>query len=179
MFSDFFRGKPALFESRFAAAYDRFQRRLKQGFEKKKVSPVPGTQKTFDWLCSKDIKIALTTGFDRGIASTMLEQLGWNDGVIESVVCSDEVVKGRPAPDLIFKAMQKTGVTSVRQTVAVGDTVSDVLAAHHAGVAMSFGVLTGSHNKSQLVKYPHTALLNSVTELPEYLLNLQGVTSNG
>ncbi len=140
---------------------------------------MPGTQKTFDWLCSKDIKIALTTGFDRGIASTMLEQLGWNDGVIESVVCSDEVVKGRPAPDLIFKAMQKTGVTSVRQTVAVGDTVSDVLAAHHAGVAMSFGVLTGSHNKSQLVKYPHTALLNSVTELPEYLLNLQGVTSNG
>ena len=55
-------------------------------------------------------KVALDTGFTRAIADVILARLGWDSTVVDASVASDEVERGRPYPDLIYRAMASTGV---------------------------------------------------------------------
>ena len=81
-------------------------------------------------------------------------------------MCGDDVAEGRPAPYLIFRAMEATGVSSVHRVANVGDTILDLRAGHNAGVRWNVGVLTGAHQRQLLESVPHTHLLPSVAELP-------------
>jgi len=76
------------------------------------------------------------------------------------------VAQGRPAPYLIFRAMEKSGVTILHQVTNVGDTVLDLQAGQNAGVLYNIGVLSGVHAREQLEREPHTHLLSSVATLP-------------
>ena len=121
--------------------------------------------KTFAWLKQQGIKLALNTGFDRDITEILLDALNWQ-GVADAVVCGDDVKLGRPAPYMIFRAMELTGTASVHEVLNVGDTVSDLQAAHNAGVVVSVAVLGGAHQREQLQQEPHTHLINSIADLP-------------
>jgi phosphonatase-like hydrolase len=130
---------------------------------------MPGARAIFQRLHAAGVRVALTTGFDREVTSLLLGALGWDHGVVDAVVCGDDVRQGRPAPYLIFHAMEATAVTSVHRVAAVGDTTSDLLAGHHAGVAWNIGVLSGAHGRAELLKAPHTHLVASVADLtPEF-----------
>jgi phosphonatase-like hydrolase len=145
--------------------YADFQRILTATFEKDGVSPIEGAGDTFAWLRSRDARVALTTGFDRDLAEMLVRNVGWQDAV-DALVCNADVPRGRPAPYLIFTAMQRTGVDSVHDVAVVGDTVSDLESARNAGVAWSIGVLSGAHSAEQLNACPHTAIIDSVKNLP-------------
>src|SRR5207248_3199577 len=128
--------------------------------------PVPGARETFAWLRSRGVKIALNTGFDRDITELLLGALGWNSGVVDAVVCGDEVSQGRTATQLIRRCMGATGVTEAKQVAVVGDTILDLQAGNNAAVRWNIGVLTGAHSREQLEREPHTHLLPSVADLP-------------
>jgi phosphoglycolate phosphatase-like HAD superfamily hydrolase len=70
---------------------------------------------------------------------------------------------------MIFRAMEASGVTSVREVVNVGDTPLDLQAGTNAGVRGVIGVLTGLHGKELLQRELHTHILASVAEIPELL----------
>ncbi len=72
-------------------------------------------------------------------------------------------------PDLIFMAMERTGVADARSVMAVGDTVLDLRAGRNAGAGWVVGVLSGAHGRAQLEAEPHDALIGSVAELPALL----------
>jgi len=91
--------------------------------------------------------------------------VGWEKDAADAVVCGDDVSQGRPAPYLIYRAMEATGVISVRRVANVGDTVLDLQAGWNAAVQWNIGVLSGAHTKEQLVREPHTHLLPSVAAL--------------
>jgi phosphonatase-like hydrolase len=131
------------------------------------VQPVPGAFETFAWLRRRGIRIALTTGFDRDITTMVLEALGWTTGIADAIVCGDEVAHGRPAPDLILRAMALTATEDVRRVAAVGDTANDLKAGACAGVGWNIGVRSGAHNQTTLAAAPHTHLLTSVADLPD------------
>ncbi|RPJ40750.1 MAG: HAD family hydrolase, partial [Deltaproteobacteria bacterium] len=114
-------------------------------------------------------RIALTTGFYRKVADMILQKVGWNSDTVEASICSDEVAMGRPAPYLIFRAMESTGITDVRRVVNIGDTTLDLLSAVNAGVLGNVGVLTGTQTILHLGKVQHTHIIPSVAELPELL----------
>lgn len=130
------------------------------------VKPVAGAADTFKWLRGRGIKIALNTGFDRLTADLIVDAVGWKTGVADTILCGDDVAQGRPAPYLIFRSMEKTGVTSVHQVMCVGDTVLDLQAGRNAGARYIVGVLSGAHKKEQLKQEPHTHLIASVAALP-------------
>ena len=153
---------------RAAQVYTTFVQHLAQVF-KGTVEPVPGAREAIDALRARGVRIALNTGFDRETTDLLLEALRWRDGVVDAVVCGDEVTQGRPAPYMIFHCMEATGVTDVRRVANAGDTVLDLQAGHNAGVALNIGVLSGAHGRDQMQLQPHTHLLNSVAELPELL----------
>jgi phosphonatase-like hydrolase len=130
------------------------------------VGVVRGAPEAFSWLRSMGIKVAVNTGFDRTITRLILHSLAWDKGVIDVAVCSDDVPQGRPAPYLIFGAMEAAGVISVHCVATVGDTVLDLQAGWNAGVRWNIGVLSGAHGRDQLENAPHTHLLPSVANLP-------------
>jgi phosphoglycolate phosphatase-like HAD superfamily hydrolase len=61
--------------------------------------------------------------------------------------------------------MEETGVTGVQQVANVGDTLLDLQAGHNAGVRWNIGVLSGAHERQALERFPHTHLLQSVSDL--------------
>ena len=130
------------------------------------VKPVVGAAETFRWLRGLGVRIALNTGFDRLTTDLIIDAVGWKSGVADAIICGDDVALGRPAPYLIVRSMEATGVTSVHQVMCVGDTVLDMQAGHNAGARHVVGVLSGAHKKDQLEKEPHTHLIASVADLP-------------
>jgi phosphonatase-like hydrolase len=118
-------------------------------------------------LKESGLKLALDTGFSRPIVNAILQRLDWSNGLLlDATVASDEVARGRPHPDLIFKAMELTGVTDPRAVAKVGDTPSDLLEGTAAGCGLVIGVTNGSHTYGQLAAHPHTHLIPSLEALP-------------
>jgi phosphonatase-like hydrolase len=146
--------------------YDSFRSTLAGMFEKDGVREIAGATEVFTWLQQREVRVALNTGFDRTITELLLNSMRWDGNLINAVVCGDDVAQGRPAPYLIFRAMEMSGVNSVHQVTNVGDTVLDLQAGQNAGVRYNIGVLSGAHTKEQLEREPHTHLLSSVAMLP-------------
>jgi phosphoglycolate phosphatase-like HAD superfamily hydrolase len=82
------------------------------------------------------------------------------------VISPDEMPAGRPAPYLIFQAMQKLGVHAVARVAVIGDTALDLEAGSNAGASWVVGVLSGAHDVGVLGRTRHTHLLPSIAELP-------------
>lgn len=131
------------------------------------VRAVPGAEETIRWLSDRGVRVALNTGFDREIVTLLLDALGWAEGMVDAVVCGDEVRQGRPAPYLIHRAMDATGATDVRRVMNVGDTELDLWAGWNAGVAWNVGVTSGAHPRERLERAPHTHLIESIAALPD------------
>jgi phosphonatase-like hydrolase len=158
-------GMDARTDSIFAA----FRAHLSGLFRSGGVKPMDGAASTFAWLRERGVKVALNTGFDRMITDLIVESVGWGAGAVDAVVCGDDVACGRPAPDLIYKAMRATGVADAARVMSVGDTVLDLQAGNNAGAGWVIGVLSGAHGRAQLETEPHTCLVESVAALPRLL----------
>lgn len=157
-------------EERVAAAFARFREILAERYAANPPVALPGVATAIATLRERGIKVALTTGFDDEVAYPLLELLGWavgagTDTTIDAVVTTSDVVAGRPAPYMIHRAMEKTGVLDVRKVLAAGDTVVDVQAGRNAG-AISVGVLTGKLNREQLAAHSHDYVLAGVVDVP-------------
>jgi phosphonatase-like hydrolase len=134
------------------------------------VGEKPGVRRTFKRLKQSQLKIVVDTGFDRQITDPLLERLGWKrERLIDGSVTSDEVLRGRPFPDLIFRAMEITNVTDARNVAKVGDTISDLQEGDAAGCGWNIGVTTGAFSKELLQRERHTHLIENIEEILEIL----------
>lgn len=164
-------GKDGDSANKVESVYTDFGRTLSERYARGGARPIPGVEAAFARLREQGTKIALTTGFDRKIADVVLESVNWGRNVLDASLCSDDVPWGRPAPFMIFRAMEATGVFDVRRVMVVGDTVLDLQAGANAGAGEVVGVLSGSHGTEQLGKVLHTHLLSSASQLPDLIEN--------
>jgi len=81
------------------------------------------------------LAVVLATSGQKADLKWMLPAIGVEDGVITGATTSGDVEVAKPAPDLLSVAMEQHGLDPTR-TVAIGDTVWDVQAAHDAGVRL-------------------------------------------
>jgi len=125
-----------------------------------------GAEDLFLQLHEMGIKVALDTGFSRDIATAIFERLGWVEGTHFDVsITSDEVANGRPYPDMIYKAMEQLGISSVDEVAKVGDTHSDLLEGNAAGCKYVIGITTGAYSEEELSKEKHTHLIKHLHEI--------------
>ena len=130
------------------------------------VGEKPGVSETFRKLKANNVKVVVDTGFDRAITAPLLDRLGWEErGLIDGSVTSDEVQRGRPYPDLIFRAMQLAHVTDAARVAKVGDTASDLQEGNAAGCGMVIGVTTGAFSREALQEELHTHLIENIPEV--------------
>ena len=155
--------------ARLQRSEEAFRASLQASLAQSGVRLIEGVENTFAWLRARKIKIALNTGFDRAVLEALIHATGWSENMIDAAVCSDDVAHGRPAPYMIFRAMEATNVYDVRRVIAIGDTVNDLLSGFNAGVRGVIGVLSGSHDLAQLSSAPHTHIIASVAELPRVI----------
>lgn len=154
--------------ARIAKAYEDFKGQLESSFSNGGVKPIRGAAATFAWLKARNIICATTTGFYRSVTDRILKSAGWQD-TFAANICSDDVKNGRPAPYMIFRAMEATGVDDVREVLNVGDTRLDLQAGNRAGVLGVIGVLTGIHKEDRLRPESPSHLIASVADLPSLI----------
>jgi len=130
------------------------------------VGEKDGVAETFRRLKERDVKVIVDTGFDRQITDPLLERMGWSKlNLIDGSVTSDEVERGRPYPDLIYRAMQLTNTSDARKVAKVGDTVSDVEEGKSAGCGLVIAVTTGAFSHEALAEAHPTHLIENIREL--------------
>jgi phosphonatase-like hydrolase len=125
---------------------------------------IPGAEEIFEYLRSKKIAVALTTGFSRSTLDTLITELGWRD-LIDVSVTPGEAGRGRPHPDMLQKAATTLGVTNPANVVVLGDTASDMKSGVAFGAGQVIGVLTGAHDEVTLRDAGATTVVNSVADL--------------
>lgn len=155
-------------EARIANAYRDFKSQLESKFSNGGVKPIPGAAATFAWLKSRGIICATTTGFYRSVTDLILKTAGWQN-TFDANICSDDVKEGRPAPDMIFRAMEATGIANAAEVLNVGDTRLDLQAGKRAGVLGVIGVLTGIQKEDRLLPESPSHLISSVADLPSLI----------
>jgi phosphonatase-like hydrolase len=147
------------------AAHACFEAALRREYESGDVREVAGAETALRQLKDAGVKIALGSGFDRGLVELLLRRLGW-EALFDHVTSSDDVARGRPAPYMIYRPMMELGVTDVGRVAVVGDTVLDLQAGANARAGWVIGVLSGAHDLETLGAVAHTHLLPSVACLP-------------
>src|SRR3984893_16177077 len=155
-------------EDRIRKAYEDFRAELENKFSNGGVRPIHGAESAFEWLRSRDIVCATTTGFYRSITDRILDSAGWQR-MFAANICSDDVKVGRPAPYMIFHAMEAGGIDNVRQVLNVGDTPLDIQAGTRAGVLGVVGVLSGVHKEVRLSQESPSHLIPSVADIPSLI----------
>ena len=105
---------------------------------------VPGVLDTVDWLRERAIRVASTTGYFREAAEVVYSAAAQQGFRPDFTICADEVPGGRPAPWMIFRAMEALDVYPPHLVVKVGDTPVDIADGLNAG-AWSVGVIDSSN----------------------------------
>lgn len=152
-------------------AYTAFGEQLSAAYLATPPVEIPGATQALVALREAGVTVVLQTGYSRDIAESILAAVGWTVGgtVIDALVASDEVPASRPAPYLIHRAMELSGVWDVKQVLVAGDTPNDLGAGINAGAGYVVGVLSGAHSADALGRLRHTHLLPSVADLPVLL----------
>ena len=162
-----------LTESEVESVYQEFHDRLLAAYRAEPPRPIAGVEAAFVQLRSMGVKVALTTGFSADVHGPLLSALGWAvPETVDAVVCTDDVRSARPAPYMIFHAMERCGVMNVAGVLVAGDTPRDLEAGMNAGARAVVGVGTGGVTLAQLELHPHTHLLESLATLPELVASL-------
>jgi phosphonatase-like hydrolase len=159
-------------------SYAAFKNILEKHYRNSHVAPTQGCLEIFGFLRERNIKIALTTGFYRKVTDIILQRLGWNrdldidhagNAIINASVTSDQVKSGRPAPFMIFRAMELCGVSDVRKIIKIGDTPSDLSEGKNAGCKYTIGITNGTHSKVQLQMLEQDGLVNDLVHFRYFL----------
>ncbi len=132
------------------------------------VRPIDGAENAMHRLRDDGYILATTTGFDRPLTQTILGRLGWRSMFAASIT-SDDVVDGRPAPFMLFHAMEAARVDDVAVAMAVGDTPLDLQAGNNARLGAVVGVYSGAATEERLRMEKYTSILPSVAALPALL----------
>jgi HAD superfamily hydrolase (TIGR01509 family) len=110
------------------------------------VRPLPGARQLLDYLTKNNVPWAIATSGRIESARPTLQALGIVPTTI--VVTRDQVAHAKPDPDLFLAAAERLGV-SIGDSVVVGDSVWDLLAARRAR-ALGVGLLSGGYGQDEL-----------------------------
>ncbi len=157
-------------EKEVAAIFDDFRKRLEQAYRELDVREQDGASEVFATLRLRGIKVVLNTGYDRATAQALINKIGWKIGNdFDALITASDVANGRPAPDMIRKAMELTGVASPGAVAKVGDSQIDIEEGKNAECGLTIGITTGAQTASQLQRSLPTEIINHLSEILKYV----------
>jgi len=112
------------------------------------VRPLPGARDLLAQLSEQGVRWAIATSGRLESARPALEMLGVGSDVV--VVTRDQVPHAKPDPDLFLAAAERL-LVDITQSIVVGDSVWDLLAAQRAR-ALGVGLLSGGYGEDELAR---------------------------
>ena len=150
--------------------FQEFKILLDESYENLEIQAFDDVENVFEKLKSKNIKIVLNTGYDYKTASFLLKKLNWQIGKnYDALITADDVKNGRPAPDMILKAMELFKIIDAKEVVKIGDSIIDIEEGKAANCGITIGVTTGAHTKEQLLSAAPTYVFSNLTSLLEII----------
>ena len=129
------------------------------------VRPLPGAEELCSYLTKSGVPWAVATSGRMESASLSLRLLGISDDV--PIITRDLVRYAKPDPDLFLAAAEKLGVP-ISDTVVVGDSIWDLLAARRAR-ALGVGLLSGGYGREELERAGAYRVYNDPADLLRHL----------
>jgi HAD superfamily hydrolase (TIGR01509 family) len=155
----------------YRAMYERKQQLMYALLENEGVPTMPGLFELLDLIDDLGLAKAVATSTARELASKKLTLSGLIDR-FEVIVAGDEIVHGKPAPDIFLNAAARLGSAPVACMV-LEDSEAGVKGAHAAGMtpvmvpnmkqptpevrALAYRVLTDLHEVGALLRSWHSA----------------------
>ena len=118
-------------------------------------------------LAAKHYPTALASGSERSLIDTVVQDPALR-GQFQAVVCTDELPRGKPAPDVYLEAARRLGVAPER-CVCVEDSANGILAGKAAGMKV-IAVPDDRFNPNQVVIRQADVVLDSLLEFKLDLL---------
>ncbi len=125
--------------------------------------PFEGAAELMQELHRRGLLLGIATSGSADATNANLRRVLPDLSIIDTIVCRDDIVATKPAPDLVAVALQRSGV-SADAAILVGDTRWDIEAAARCGV-QTIGVRTGGHTKLELMDAGALAVFDSVGDL--------------
>src|SRR5262245_37960683 len=93
---------------------------------------IPGAVEAVRRVADDGLRVAVASSSNRELIDAVLERLALSD-LFDATVSSEEVERGKPAPDVYLEAARRLGVEPDR-CMAIEDSASGIRAAHAAGM---------------------------------------------
>jgi pyrophosphatase PpaX len=122
-----------------------------------------------EYLARRKVLLAVFTGKGSRSTELTLEGLGIRR-YFDMVVSGDDVKAHKPSAEGILRVLQKFGLKN-DEVLMIGDAVSDVRAAHEAGVPIA-AVLWDSYGRENVLAMKTDYLFHDVRELHDWLKGL-------
>jgi HAD superfamily hydrolase (TIGR01549 family) len=129
------------------------------------VRALPGAQELLAFLTKAQVPWAIATSGRFQSAKLSLGLLGVGEDI--PIITRDMVRHAKPDPDLFLAAAEKLGV-SISDSVVVGDSIWDLLAARRAR-ALGVGLLSGGYGREELERAGAYRVYNDPADLLKHL----------
>lgn len=114
---------------------------------KGKLRPLPGVFEFIAQCRARDLKLAVASSADMRKVRGNLDEIGLPFEKFDAVICGEDVVNKKPAPDIFILAASRIGVPP-EKCIVVEDAVSGVKAAKAAGAKCL--AITSTFSKEEL-----------------------------
>ena len=143
-----------------------FKLKLDENYKHLQVKPVEGVDDKLQELRALNKKVVLNTGYNRKIATLLLDKLKWCKGEhYDMLITADDIERGRPHPDMIEMAMAQFGITNPSTVLKAGDSAIDIEEGKNANCGLTVGVLSGAQTRVQLEEAHPDYILESLKDL--------------
>ena len=148
------------------AIYNFFLQELSNKYSSLEVKPMLGAEEVFMKLRTLKIFIAFNTGYNRTTTEQLMAKLNWKKQAhYDLIITSSEVARSRPAPDMIWRAMELLGIQSADKVIKVGDSCTDIIEGKNAGCRFSIGITTGAQTHDELLTSSPDFVIDQLNEL--------------
>jgi len=125
-----------------------------------------GVERMLRELAKKDYSMVIASTKIKRHIDKIIDKFDWHD-VFKYWVGGDEVVKVKPDPEIFYKAMERLKAKPA-ETIVIGDTVNDILAAR-AIPLKSVAILSPYGGREKLLASGPDYFLESISLLPALL----------
>jgi len=142
-----------------------FQRKAAETVVSSAVT-LPGVKQTLLELNRRQYRMAIATTKIKAHIEGILEKFGW-PGLFQAVTGSDEVEKAKPDPS-IFRLTLKRLKADPSETMVIGDTINDILAARAVPMKVT-AVASPFGGKEKVIAAEPDFFIESITQLLDLL----------
>jgi phosphonoacetaldehyde hydrolase len=146
------------------------------------ADPLPGVIEAVEKCRQMGIAIGSTTGYTQAMMDVVVPLAKEKGYTPDCVVCPDDTNEmGRPYPYMLWRNLEKLGISSIHKVLKIGDTEADMHEGKNAG-CLCAGVLKGSSmlalngdEETARQKYMEAGadyVLEDISELPDLIKSL-------